>query len=319
MDKYTHDWSDLAFGSKKPLRSLGATLIAAPRTLSTRRFAQLVKDYLPLGPIIVAIAKEPYIEGFEGQEQFKSLDFDDIKPVVQKVNAADTAPYKIHVLYCFQRELPFIIDKLACKRVVFVNGSWKYMFHTRPLFYDLTKRQIPHELVSPFADEQEAIDYAAGFQAVLPSPGQKYDQAGMLALADTVAAMSFDYGFQTGVTLGRNIGGEYELVASGFNEVVPFQAHAMHYGASREANFSPTNDLNHYDTIHAEVSLMIDAQKRGIDLRGTTLFINLLPCPSCARMFTKTDVDEFVYRQDHSDGYAVKMLEKAGKKVTRIV
>jgi len=36
-------------------------------------------------------------------------------------------------------------------------------------------------------------------------------------------------------------------------------------------------------------------------------------------MLSQTDIAEFVYQEDHSDGYAIKMLELAGKKVRRIV
>ena len=79
------------------------------------------------------------------------------------------------------------------------------------------------------------------------------------------------------------------------------------------------HDLNHYDTVHAEVDLIVKAQKAELDLHDTTLFINLLPCPSCARMFTQTDIAEFVYVEDHSDGYGFKMLTAANKKIRRIV
>jgi deoxycytidylate deaminase len=92
----------------------------------------------------------------------------------------------------------------------------------------------------------------------------------------------------------------------------------MHHGNSREANISPPHDLNHKDTVHAEVEILIKAGKDNIDLAGTTVFINLLPCPACARMFADTDIKELVYREDHSSGYAVKLLEVAGKKVRRI-
>jgi deoxycytidylate deaminase len=111
----------------------------------------------------------------------------------------------------------------------------------------------------------------------------------------------------------------YKPLGGAFNKVVPYQTYAMHHGSAREKNFSPANDLNHYDTIHAEVALLINAQKNKTDLAGTTLFINLMPCPTCARMLSQTDIEEFVYSVDHSDGYAVKMLEAAGKKVRRVV
>jgi deoxycytidylate deaminase len=79
------------------------------------------------------------------------------------------------------------------------------------------------------------------------------------------------------------------------------------------------NDLNHYDVNHAEVELITQAVRDHLDLAGTTLFINVLPCPTCARMLTSTDIAEFVYAEDHSSGYAIRMLEAAGKTVRRIV
>jgi len=90
-------------------------------------------------------------------------------------------------------------------------------------------------------------------------------------------------------------------------------------GASRERHFSPVNDLNHYDTIHAEMMLltkMLSAQK---SVKGLSLFVNLMPCPNCARNLAETDIAEVVYRTDHSEGYAVQLFEKNHKKVRRLV
>lgn len=316
--KTDFDWSELAFGSKKPLRELNAVFIAAPREISPKRFAQLIKEYLPSGNIIIGLSKEDYIEGFEGQPQFKALQRDTIQPMIDKINAAGT-PHSVATLTYFQRELSFILEKFEFREVLFINGSWKHLFHSRPEFYALVKNHTPYKLISPFVDEDEARDFELKTRQVLARPSGKKTEKEMLQLADEASHHSFDYGYQTGVTLGRKLGTSYEFLASGFNKVVPFQTYAMHYGASRETNFSPMHDLNHYDTIHAEVGLIIAAQKEKIDLAGTTLFINLLPCPSCARMFTQTDITEFVYREDHSAGYAVRMLELAGKKVRRVV
>lgn len=318
MDKHAFDWAELAFSSKKSIRNLNAIFIAAPREISIKRFTQLVKEYLPEAPIVVGIAKENYVDGFEGQVQFKTLQSRTLRSIIDKVNTADT-PHAIVTLTYFQRELPFILEKLDFQQVLFINGSWKYLFHSRPEFYALVKNKVPYKLVSPFFDEEEARDYAAKTTQLSERPKEKLSESEMLELADKTARLSFDYGFQTGVTLGRKVGDTYEFLASSFNRVVPFQTYAMHHGASRETHFSPMHDLNHYDTIHAEVALIIAAQKESIKLAGTTLFINLLPCPSCARMFTETDIAEFVYREDHSDGYGVKILELAGKKVRRVV
>lgn len=153
----------------------------------------------------------------------------------------------------------------------------------------------------------------------LPRPQKPLTEEEMAAHAAKIATYSYDYSFQTGVALGKPVKNNYKLLACAFNKVVPFQTYAMHFGTSREMHFSPPHDLNHYDTIHAEVALIITAQKERISLAGTTLFINLLPCPSCARMLCETDIQDFVYQHDHSSGYAFDLLQKAGKHVRRIV
>jgi deoxycytidylate deaminase len=312
------DWGELAFGSKKPLKDLNAIFIAAPREISAARFTQIVKTYLPQGNIVLGIAKEDYVLGLEGQPQFKTLRAEAVQKIIDKVNTASPT-HKIATLEYFQREGAFIIEKIPFKKVLYINGSWKYLFHTRPVYYTLTSRHIPYELLPAFTDEAEARAYEARVTPPEIKPTGIFTEVEMLELAEETAKRSFDYGFQTGVTLGRKKGKGYELLEWGFNKGVPYQTYAMLHGASREINFSPMHDLNHYDTIHAEVDFMIRAQKGTLDLHDTTLFINLLPCPTCARMFTETDIAEFVYVEDHSDGYGFKMLQAAGKKVRRIV
>lgn len=323
--EFALDWSDLAFGSKKALKDLRATFIAAPRELSLQRITQLIKTYLPKGNLVVGIAKEPYILGFEGQPQFRTLQIDaPLQQLIDKVNAA--SPHKIYTLAYFQREWCYILDKGGFRYVVLVNGSWRYVFHSHEAYYLLANKRISYDMVSPFASEDEAVaynDHVYPKMLAAQWPGEPagvFSEDDMLGLADMVAKLSFDYSFQCGAILGRKVKGGYECIAASFNKVVPYQTYALHYGASREQHFSVPHDLNHYDTIHAEVALIVRAATdSAVHLEDTTLFINLLPCPSCARMITQTPIQEIVYVQDHSDGYAVRLLEKAGKQVRRIV
>ncbi|PLS81026.1 hypothetical protein CYG49_03325 [Candidatus Saccharibacteria bacterium] len=317
------DWGTLAFGSKDRVNTLRATFIAAPREMSQRRFTQLVREYLPKGNIVLGIAKEDFIEGFEGQPQFKTLQLPDIQEIINKVDTS-TSPFKIYPLLYFQRETKYLLKELDFRRAVFINGSWKYSFHTREPFYVLINRKIPYELVSPFSDEDEAREYEAAvvgdIERLVNGPKDKiYTDTELLAMAEIAATQSFDNSFQTGAVLAKKSGLGYRFLLSTFNRVVPYQTYAMHHGASREKNFSPPHDMNHYDAVHAEVEMIIQAGKRGIDLTGTTLLINLLFCPNCARMLIETDIDEFVYVHDHSNSYAIAMMEAAGKKIRRIV
>lgn len=319
MTNYNFDWAEMAFESKKPLSSLKATFIAAPRELSVARFTELLKTYLPKGNIVLGISKEPFVEGFEGQSQFKMLGVKTVQAVIDKVNKASAN--KIYTLSYLQRELPHIIEKVNFSRAVFVNGSWRQSFHTSPTYYVLINKNMGYELVSPFTNESEALDYEAATNALIKRPQLEgtFDAEAIMRLGDEVAKQSYDYTFQTGTVLAKKTKNSYKPLLSAFNKVVPFQTYAMLNGASREKNFSPPNDLNHYDTIHAEMMLIVEAQKQNISLKGTTLFVNLMPCPNCARTIAETDIAEIIYRIDHSEGYAVKLLEKVGKAIKRIV
>lgn len=319
MNEYEISWSDIAFGNKKPLRELKATFIAAPRAISKVRFTQLIKQYLPIGNIVVGCADEQFIAGFDGQAQFKTLQASEIRSIVDKVNKS-ASPHKITLLHYRQSDALPIYSKIKFRSVVLINGSWQYSFHTRPEYYALVSAKIPFEFVSPFTDETEAKAYAEQFQGFAELEGGAiYTDSEMLAVANNIAKESFDCAFQTGVALGKKTGNKYKLLVATFNPVVPYQTFAWHFGPLRERHLSPPGDLNYYDTVHAEVMMLVQAQKSGIKLKDTSLFINLLPCPTCARMLCATDIAEVVYSLDHSDGYAVALLEKAGKTVRRFV
>jgi deoxycytidylate deaminase len=310
-------WGELAFASKKPLNNLDAIFILAPREISPARFTQLVKAYLPEGNLVVGLAAEDYVLGFEDQPQFRMLKLNTIERIIEKVNSTDPA-HTISTLNYPQRDAKYLLEKLKFRKILLINGSWKYVFHSRPEYYTIVNSHTPYKMLSPFSHVDEAKAYAAAIKFAPFKTGKLHSESEMMDLAISASKQSFDYNAQTGVALGRRQAQYYELLTTAYNGVVPYQTYAMHHGAARERNFSPMHDLNHYDTNHAEVELVMKAQKAKMDLHGTSLFINLLPCPTCARMFTRTDIAEFIYREDHSDGYAVHLLTEVGKTIRRL-
>ena len=313
-------WNDLAFGDKKPLNQLKATFIVAPRTISQARFKALIKQYLPQGNIALGIANEDYVLGFEDQPQFKTLRLPEVESIIAKVN--ELSPNKVATITYDQTDLKYLFQKLKFKRVVLVNGSWQYAFHTQPAFYELHQKGTPFEYASAFVDEAEAIAYAKNvtLTAAVPSKGQVLSTANMVAVTKEAAKRSYDYNNQVGACIGKPKGNDnYEFLAASHNAVVPYETFALLNGASRERNFSPPNDLNHYDTVHAEVNLIIQATEQPELLNGNSLFVNVLPCPACSRMIAQTKIKEVVYSQDHSNGYAIALLKAAGKTVKRVV
>lgn len=293
--------------------------LAAPREMSAARFKQIVKHYLPKASLVVGISKESYVAGFEDQPQFRMLERSFVQPLIDKVNAA-AGPRRIEVLEYGQSELASLVAEYAFKRVLLVNGSWKYTFQNHPAYKVLVERDIPFKYISPFIDEREAKEYEAIHSPMIdiPAIGTTLTEAEMLNVAAASATQSYDYSFQTGVSLGRREGDCYSFLLEAFNKVVPYQTYALHHGNAREKHVSGVHDTAHYDTIHAEMYLLTKAIAGNVHINGTTLFINLLPCPSCARTLSQTDIGEIVYQNDHSDGYAVALLKASGKTVRRI-
>ena len=159
QDPYGFEWNELAFGSKKPVSSLNATFIAAARKMSVARLKQLIKTYLPNGNIVFGIAKEPFVQGLEDNPAFHMLAHNDLQELVEMVNAK-SPKFKLYTLQHFQRDLPFLLDKLSFRNVVLVRGSWYTSFHQQHAYYTLANKHVPFEYVSPFADENEAKLYA---------------------------------------------------------------------------------------------------------------------------------------------------------------
>lgn len=314
------DWSDLAFGSKAPLNDLRAVFVVAPRDISQKRIISLIKEWLPKSNLVLGIAKEPHVTGFENQAQFKTLQLNKaLQALIAKVNTA-SPKHKITVLHYMQRDAVYVIEKCHFTRVLLVNGSWQYSFHYRPEYYALVNSRIPYELISPFVDEAEAKSYAVHVIEPLQIDESPCSEITMMRLAELAATRSFDYTFQTGCALAKQVPNKmYRPLLVAHNTVVPYETYAMHHGSSRERHYVPMNDANYYDTVHAEMTLLTKVLRQGIALEGTTLFVNLLPCPACARVLSMTEVREIVYARDHSNGYAATLLAEAGKTVRRVV
>lgn len=316
-NEVVYDWSDIAFGSKRPLKGV-ATFVLAPRSVTDSRLSEIVKAYLPTGDVVFGVAKEKYVAGFEGQLAFRTLPAEPAEALARKVAAANVQ-HKLYILRYFQREVDYIVDKLQPKRAVLVNGSWHRAFHTRSTYYVLAKLGVPLEYISPFSDENEAENYVSQFPPVVPSAGAAGDEKTMLMLAQVTARNSFDTTYQTGCILAKPHYKGYEVVTSGCNRVIPYQTFALHHGSTREQHYSMPGDTNHYDTIHAEMDLLISTLRDGVDMTGHTLFITTLPCPNCARTLSQTGITEVVYESDHSDGYAVRFFDQCGIKTRRIM
>jgi len=312
-------WEQLTSKNKKTLSGTRPILILGPRDISQARIQQLqTKIRTKLKTAIVwGCLSDKFIPGLENSPQFKSLSLKKLTKALSKLNP-EQQPSTILVYP--QRYIKYIIKEIQWSAVIGVNGSWHHAFHYRPEYCEISKKKLTYRLVSSFVNETEAKKYEAKikkkmkFKEFETKIGQKFSDKKLMKLAECAAQHSFDWTFQTGAVLAR----DGVLLAAAHNRVVPYETFSFHHGASKEKQLAPLQDLNYFDTNHAEVELILQALEKKIDLAGTSLYINLLPCPICARMLVRSPIGTIVYQHDHSDGYGFKLLKQAGEKVKRL-
>lgn len=323
--------------------------ILAPRQLNPRRCLQLTRQLLAKlssanqpRMIVWGASLQPHVAGLTDCPQFRTTSAQDLAAALADLTPADQHLIRI-INYQPDAELD-LVKFLQPKIVIGINGSWHLAFHYRPLYHWLTDTHTQYKLISPFENEAEARAVSAQLAASLPAlpttqtaVGQSYTLAQLFTLAKQFADQSFDYTFQTGAVLARpaNFAAKrpanfasnqplntadlsrqpWQFLLGANNRVVPYLTYAWHHGASKETHLGPHQDLNYFDTNHAEVELILTALEKNLDLTGSSLIINLLPCPTCARMLTRTPITQVFYQLDHSAGAAHQILTASHKQV----
>ena len=316
-----YQWNQLEPDDKQQLAALKPILILGPRTISTSRIITLTKQLAEKRPLIWGCLQESHIDGLNQSPQFKSLELEQLQAALDQVGAdGDAKLHPIKILHYHQRHVKYILQELELSAVIGVYGSWHKAFHYTPIFYQLVQHDIPYKLVSSFNNQLKAEQYHQELEPQLadlkpePDSSQKLTDKQLLAAANQAARLSFDYTYQTGAALAKN----QRLLLTAHNRVVPYPAYMLHRGAAKEKQFAPPQDLNYFDTNHAEVELLLAALEQNLDITGTSLYINLLPCPICARMIARSPISRIVYHHDHSQGYGFELLQDAGKQVERV-
>jgi deoxycytidylate deaminase len=312
----SHNWNTTTQSTKQKINKSKPIFIIATRDLSQKRIIELTNVLGSKKQLLWGCAKEKFIEGLEDSIQFKTLSINKLETTLESLKSN----LDVKILNYHQRDLKYILKELDFSAVIFINGSWYKMIHLKEEFWTIVNKKIPYKFLSPFTSEQDAKDYVNEIQSnygkeKVYESKKKYTDEQLLKISEDIAKQSFDWVYQTGAVLAKN----GKIIASAYNSVVPYESYSMHFGSVREKNYSPPNDQNHYDTNHAEVELFLRCVKEKIDMNDSTLYINLLPCPTCARMISKSEIREIVYQHDHSEGYAYKLLTKAGKFVRRVL
>ena len=64
--------------------------------------------------------------------------------------------------------------------------------------------------------------------------------------------------------------------------------------------------------LHAEQNALLQAARYGINIEGSSIYINTQPCVVCAKMLINAGIKEIVYKNPYPDELAMELLEESG-------
>lgn len=306
------DWNRIKKAQKSNLRDLKIVFVAGSICVSMERVKEIVSS-VPGDRLVFGVLKDEWIPGLEGSLHFKPMQLLEIEAMKSSI--------QLFVLHYFYKDLKYIIKALNPQKILFVNGSWSGQLHYQEFYWTALKRGIDIELVSPFIDETEASNYEesiCGSYKKLYQKNKKYSDDEIFGIIETQRQRSWDWIGQTACALVQ----KQKILALAHNRVMPYQAYQLHEGSIREQLQTPAQEMIETQlTNHAEVELVLECLRSGIDMSNSSLYINMFPCPVCAKMLARTEISEILYRQDHNLGNDIgyRILEKSGKSLRRMV
>lgn len=73
------------------------------------------------------------------------------------------------------------------------------------------------------------------------------------------------------------------------------------------------------EVLHAEANAITKVAKSHNSSEGSTLYVTMSPCLECSKLIIQAGIVRVVYKDDYRDNEGLKLLTKAGIKITKIV
>lgn len=128
-----------------------------------------------------------------------------------------------------------------------------------------------------------------------------------------VADRSPDWWRQIGSLLVK----DGEVLLAAFNQHVPSEQSAYHYGDPR-SNFETGQSIDVSGALHAEMGILSEAARRGICTEGCSLYATTFPCPPCAYAWAFTGIKRLYYAEGYSLVAGAEVLESKDVEIVRV-
>lgn len=132
----------------------------------------------------------------------------------------------------------------------------------------------------------------------------------IMGMAGSEAERSSDWWRQIGAVAVK--GGK--ILFKNYNRHLPTDHHLGTYGDPR-SNFDKGERMDVYTSIHCEADIVAQAAKKGISLKGASVYVLNYPCPNCARLLSEAGVGKVFYQKGYSRMDAESILNAKGVKI----
>lgn len=111
------------------------------------------------------------------------------------------------------------------------------------------------------------------------------------------------------------------ILSTGYNGVVAGQKHCNELFPDVDFATDMTASEDHHEwslrnELHAEQNCIACAARNGISTEGTTIFINLQPCLSCAKLIAAAGIKRVVFKEPYlREKESIDFLRNAGIEV----
>lgn len=115
---------------------------------------------------------------------------------------------------------------------------------------------------------------------------------------------------------------ENRIVATGWNGTPAGFDNCCEEPVKRQSYYdmqiNPSALKTKSNVIHSEANIIYFCAKHGIKTDGTTLYITLSPCATCALAIIQAGIKTVYYHERYRDDTGIKILEEAGIEVKEL-
>jgi dCMP deaminase len=108
------------------------------------------------------------------------------------------------------------------------------------------------------------------------------------------------------------------ILSTGYNGAPSGLPHCLDVGCLRDQQGIPSGERQELCAgLHAEQNAIIQASHHGTSLSGSTLYVTLAPCVTCAKMIINAGITKVIYCDTYTDALAMGTFAQAGIEVVR--